>query len=177
MPIRIDYGENVSIKKREEDAMKNLHYQDITNSDAKVFNVATYFRTASDNLCEAENLMKQKERVFGFIEDNPHFKLDYRNVFEDAGSSGLTFDNRVGIQQMLKRADEGNFDILIVENIGRISRKMRMLFDMNARLIERGVGILAIDEELWLPSISLGEIFMKMLDKEMYKRGGMKNVY
>jgi site-specific DNA recombinase len=67
-------------------------------------------------------------------------------TFEDKARSGASILNRDGLLQMMERAKNGAFDVLVTEALDRLSRDMEDLAGIHKRLTFRGIEIRAVHE-------------------------------
>jgi DNA invertase Pin-like site-specific DNA recombinase len=72
--------------------------------------------------------------------------LDVVATFEDRARSGGSILGRDGLMQLMERAREGTFEILVVEALDRLSRDMEDLAGLHKRLSFLGIEIRAVHE-------------------------------
>ena len=114
----------------------------------KQIRIAGYCRISVDEELEKENtsIENQKEIIAKYVTDYfPNSTLDF---YEDRDKSGYTFEQRNGYQKMRPKLMNGYYDILIVKDFSRFSRRnskglgeLEDLRDAGARIISIGDGI------------------------------------
>ena len=114
----------------------------------KQYKIAGYCRISVDEELEKENtsIENQKEIIAKYVTDYfPNSTLDF---YEDRDKSGYTFEQRNGYQKMRPKLMNGYYDILIVKDFSRFSRRnskglgeLEDLRDAGVRIISIGDGI------------------------------------
>ena len=124
---------------------------------AETFNIAGYVRISVDDDPKNKNISieHQREIIKDFVEENfPGSKLTF---YEDRDKSGYTFEKRPGYQQMRPLLMNGTYDILIVKDFSRFSRRnskglgeLEDLRDAGRRIISIGDNIDFPNDDDWI---------------------------
>lgn len=124
---------------------------------AERFNIAGYVRISVDDDPKNKNISieHQREIIKDFVEENfPGSKLTF---YEDRDKSGYTFEKRPGYQQMRPLLMNGTYDILIVKDFSRFSRRnskglgeLEDLRDAGRRIISIGDNIDFPNDDDWI---------------------------
>ena len=88
----------------------------------KVFRCAMYLRLSKedDSIATASNsIVNQEKMIRMYIDD--HDDLVFKKKYVDDGVSGSGFD-RPGFNQMMRDADSGEIDCIIVKDLSRFGR-------------------------------------------------------
>lgn len=83
--------------------------------------VAEYCRVSTTNEEQATSLELQIAHYTNKINDNPNW--DFAGVYYDA-KSGLKSANRKGLNELLKRCNNGEVDIILVKSVSRFGRNL-----------------------------------------------------
>lgn len=116
------------------------------------YNIAGYCRISVDEEMDRENTSIENQKAI--IEDFVHHKFpDSTLVFyEDRDRSGYTFEQREGYQQMRKKLMSHEFDILIVKDFSRFSRRNSKGLVELEDLRDAGIRIIAIGDGIDYPT-------------------------
>ena len=121
------------------------------------FAIAGYCRISVDDELDRDNVSIENQK--SIIEDyvNQKFPGSSLTFFEDRDRSGYTFDQREGYQVMRRGLVSRQFDILIVKDFSRFSRRnsrglveLEDLRDAGVRIISIGDGIDFPNDDDWL---------------------------
>ena len=110
----------------------------------ETFNIAAYCRISVDDEKENENtsIENQKSIISDYVSRTfPGSELTF---FEDRDRSGYTFAQREGYQRMRPQLLSGRYDILIVKDLSRFSRRNGHGLVELETLRDAGVRIIAI---------------------------------
>jgi site-specific DNA recombinase len=103
---------------------------------------AIYARFSSDLQSE-----RSIEDQFALCRDKVRSeKFEVAEFFEDRAKSGASIHNRDGINKLMQAAKRGEFDILVVESLDRISRDQEDLASIYKKLTFAGIAILTVHE-------------------------------
>ncbi len=108
---------------------------------AKKLRIAGYCRTSDNNNPSIEN---QKEKIKDYVDN--FFAEANLDFYEDRDKSGYTFDHRDGYQKMRSLLADGTYDVLIIENLSRISRCTSSVVNELDQLTKSGVRVISIDD-------------------------------
>ncbi len=116
------------------------------------FEIAGYARISVDDEMDRDNVSIENQKAI--IEDyvNKTFPGSNLTFFEDRDRSGYTFEQREGYQKMRKGLMSGRYQILIVKDFSRFSRRnSRGLVELED-LRDAGVRIISIGDTIDFPS-------------------------
>ncbi len=121
------------------------------------YDIAGYCRISVDDELDRDNISIENQKAI--IEDfvKQRFPKSTLKFFEDRDRSGYTFEQREGYQEMRKGLMSHKFDILIVKDFSRFSRRnsrglveLEDLRDAGVRIISIGDGIDFPNDDDWL---------------------------
>lgn len=121
------------------------------------FNIAGYCRISVDEELDRDNMSieNQKNIIKKFVQDTfPNSSLTF---YEDRDRSGYTFQQRDGYQAMRRELMNHQYDILVVKDFSRFSRRnsrglveLEDLRDVGIRIISIGDGVDFPNDNDWL---------------------------
>lgn len=123
----------------------------------EIFDIAGYVRISVDDELDRDNISieNQKAIITDFVKTR--FPGSTLTFFEDRDRSGYTFEQREGYQQMRRGLMSHKFDILVVKDFSRFSRRnsrglveLEDLRDAGVRIISIGDGIDFPNDDDWL---------------------------
>ena len=123
----------------------------------ETFDIAGYCRISVDEELDRDNtsIENQKAIIADFVKDK--FPGSSLSFFEDRDRSGYTFEQREGYQRMRKGLLNHSYDILVVKDFSRFSRRnsrglveLEDLRDAGVRIISIGEGIDFPNDDDWL---------------------------
>lgn len=101
--------------------------------------VAAYARVSTLKEEQEESFETQVAYYTNLIENNDDW--EFAGIFSDQGFSGVSAEKRPGFQKMIKSADNGNIDLILVKSISRFARNaieaqeyLRMLKNLNVEV-------------------------------------------
>ena len=116
------------------------------------FYIAAYCRISVDDELNKENtsIENQKAIIEDYVKTNfPNAELDF---YEDRDKSGYTFEQREGYQKMRRKLFRNQYDILIIKDLSRVSRRNGAgLVELEA-LRDEGIRIIAIGDNIDYPT-------------------------
>lgn len=116
------------------------------------FYIAAYCRISVDDELNKENtsIENQKAIIEDYVKTNfPNSELDF---YEDRDKSGYTFEQREGYQKMRRKLFRNQYDILIIKDLSRFSRRNGAgLVELEA-LRDEGIRIIAIGDIIDYPT-------------------------
>ncbi len=116
------------------------------------FYIAAYCRISVDDELNKENtsIENQKAIIEDYVKTNfPTAELDF---YEDRDKSGYTFEQREGYQKMRRKLFLNQYDILIIKDLSRFSRRNGAgLVELEA-LRDEGIRIIAIGDNIDYPT-------------------------
>ena len=116
------------------------------------FDIAGYARISVDEELDRDNVSIENQK--SIIEDfvTTHFPNSTLTFFEDRDRSGYTFEQREGYQEMRRGLMGHKYDILIVKDFSRFSRRnSRGLVELED-LRDAGVRIISIGDNIDFPN-------------------------
>ena len=118
----------------------------------ETFDIACYARISVDDELEQKNISIENQK--SIIEDyvKHYFPGSRLTFFEDRDRSGYTFEQREGYQEMRRGLMSRKYDILIVKDFSRFSRRnSRGLVELED-LRDAGIRIISIGDGIDFPS-------------------------
>ena len=118
----------------------------------ETFDIAGYARISVDEELDRDNVSIENQK--SIIEDfvTTHFPNSTLTFFEDRDRSGYTFEQREGYQEMRRGLMSHKYDILIVKDFSRFSRRnSRGLVELED-LRDAGVRIISIGDNIDFPN-------------------------
>lgn len=82
-------------------------------------NIAAYCRVSTDKTDQLNSLETQKKFFQEYTEKNHHYLV---KMYADEGISGTKTKNRQQFQQMIRDAERGMFELVVVKDISRFAR-------------------------------------------------------
>ena len=123
----------------------------------ETFNIAGYCRISVDDEQDQKNISIENQKAI--IDDyvKTHFSGSTLTFFEDRDRSGYTFEQRESYQEMRRGLMSHKYDILIIKDFSRFSRRnsrglveLEDLRDAGVRIISIGDGIDFPNDDDWL---------------------------
>ena len=123
----------------------------------ETFNIAGYCRISVDDEQDQKNISIENQKAI--IDDyvKTHFSGSTLTFFEDRDRSGYTFEQRESYQEMRRGLMSHRYDILIIKDFSRFSRRnsrglveLEDLRDAGVRIISIGDGIEFPNDDDWL---------------------------
>lgn len=121
------------------------------------FDIAGYARISVDDEQDQKNISIENQKAI--IEDyvKTHFPGSTLIFFEDRDRSGYTFEQREGYQEMRRGLMQHKYDILIIKDFSRFSRRnsrglveLEDLRDAGVRIVSIGDGVDFPNDNDWL---------------------------
>ena len=123
----------------------------------ETFDIAGYARISVDDEQEQKNISIENQKAIIGDYVRTHFPGSTLTFFEDRDRSGYTFEQREGYQEMRRGLMRHKYDILIVKDFSRFSRRnsrglveLEDLRDAGVRIISIGDGIDFPNDDDWL---------------------------
>ncbi len=116
------------------------------------FDIAGYCRISVDDELDRDNtsIENQKSIITDYVER--HFPGSRLTFYEDRDKSGYTFEERPGYQQMRPKLLSNKYDILIVKDFSRFSRRNSKGLVELEDLKDAGVRIISIGDSIDYPT-------------------------
>ena len=122
-----------------------------------IFNIAGYARISVDDEQNKDNISIEHQKAIIADYVKTKFPGSALTFFEDRDRSGYTFEQREGYQEMRKGLVDHTYDILVVKDFSRFSRRnsrglveLEDLRDAGVRIISIGDGIDFPNDDDWL---------------------------
>ena len=148
--------------------------------------VAAYVRVSTDDDEQLESFQSQKQYYQDKISENRDWVMV--GIYADEAITGTKVDKREGFQEMIRKCQNGEIDMILTKSISRFSRNtqdiikyVRMLRDRNIAIVfeKENINTLDMNGEMLLTilsSLSQGEVEslsenVKMGLKMKMKRG------
>ena len=87
-----------------------------------VFRVCAYCRVSTDNEEQLTSFELQKEHYQHLVGQHPNWNL--LHIFADEGISGTSLKNRVEFNEMIRRCEAGEFDLIVTKSVSRFARNL-----------------------------------------------------
>ncbi|OQB15300.1 MAG: hypothetical protein BWY15_00671 [Firmicutes bacterium ADurb.Bin193] len=100
--------------------------------------VCAYVRVSTKHDLQINSLENQIEYYTRYILRNSNY--EFCGVYSDTGVSGLS-ESRPGLNEMLKKAYNGEIDLIITKSISRFARNTIFLLTTIRKLREAGVDV------------------------------------
>lgn len=115
------------------------------SDDGRTADVVGYVRVSTENQAEhGLGLPIQKSQIEKFCKKHPQARLIH--IYQDAGLSGSTIENRPALLQLLEDAKQGRFNKVIVAKLDRIARDTFYTLWIEKELKKSGVELYSISE-------------------------------
>lgn len=130
------------------------------NIKSKSKRIALYARVSTEEQAlQGYSIDAQKEKIFQYCELYGYTVVD---EYVDAGISGKSIDKRLEVQRLLRDAENGKFDEVVVWRLNRISRSTKDFIDIFERLEKHNVSITSLTEN-FDTSNPMGKFAVQML--------------
>lgn len=104
-----------------------------------------YFRV-STNKVEQKDSLKNQELIFmDYIRNNGY---EFHKFYIDEAITGTGRDERPAFEQMIADVDLGEFDVIVVKELSRLSRNVRISTLLQSLMIETDVRLISIDGQV-----------------------------
>lgn len=105
-----------------------------------------YIRVSTtDQAREGESLYTQRKAIEDFAASQGYKLVE---IYSDEGISGSSIDNRISLKNLLKDAQQGKFDVLIIHRLSRLGRNSRDLLNHVDLLEKSGVKLVSLKEQI-----------------------------
>ncbi len=111
-----------------------------TSIEPKKLKVASYCRVSTAEEIQIGSLENQVIHYTNLIHANPDWQ--FAGVFSDRGKSGTEMSKRPGFNRMLRRAMDGDIDIIICKSISRFARNVVDTLNIIKSLSEKGITVI-----------------------------------
>ena len=108
--------------------------------------VAAYCRVSTDKEDQRNSLAAQQAFFLRYIGEHPDWVLV--GVFADEGLSGTSARRRPQFTEMVRRALEGEVDLILTKEVSRFARNTVDTLQITRQLKARGVGVVFLSDSL-----------------------------
>ena len=105
-----------------------------------ILRVSAYARVSTDKEDQTNSLASQKNYFAEYITRHKNWKLN--KVYYDEGISGTQTKKRMGFQEMIQDAMNGEMDLILTKEVSRFSRNTVDTLSYTRQLKDAGVGVL-----------------------------------
>ena len=109
--------------------------------------VAIYARVSTDDPTQTTSFELQQKYYMDLVSQNPKWTLV--KIYADEGKSGTTTWHRDAFLEMMKDADDGKFNLIIVKNISRLARNVVDFLSTIRKLSEKKIGVFFESEAVY----------------------------
>ncbi|MGF7185316.1 DNA invertase Pin-like site-specific DNA recombinase [Desulfitispora alkaliphila] len=122
--------------------------------------VACYCRVSSEEELRLGSLENQIIHYTNYIRSKPEWI--YAGVYSDKGKSGTDMTKRIGFNRMIRKAMNGEIDIIICKSISRFARNVVDTLDIVRQLTEKDIQVIFEKERLNTKNVS-SSLLIKIL--------------
>ncbi len=108
--------------------------------------LAAYCRVSTDKEDQLNSLSAQRQFFQKYITEHPGWSLV--RVFADEGLSGTSIKRRPQFAEMIRRALDGEIDLIITKEVSRFARNTVDTLQVTRKLKEKGVGVLFLNDNI-----------------------------
>ncbi|MGU3471879.1 recombinase family protein [Paenibacillus sp. D51F] len=131
------------------------------NNREKPLRVAIYIRVSTEEQAEqGYSIDGQDETLRAYCEQKSYDIID---KYVDRGISGKSMEHRLELQRMLKDAQQGKFDMVLVWKMNRLARKMSDLLHIIELLDKHNVSFKSFSEQQFDTSTSSGKFMLHIM--------------
>ena len=114
--------------------------------DSQERNVVIYARVSTEHEAQLSALENQKDWYTPFLEHHPEWKLVHTYI--DEGITGTSAEKRPQFMQMLKDAENGDFDLILTREVSRFARNTVDTLQYTRKLKAIGVEVFFINDNI-----------------------------
>lgn len=107
---------------------------------------AAYCRVSTEKEDQINSLSTQQQFFYEYIVQKRDWSLV--GVFADEGLSGTSIRHRPQFAEMIRRAMDGEIDLIITKEVSRFARNTVDALQVTRQLKEKGVGVLFLNDNL-----------------------------
>ena len=104
-----------------------------------------YVRVSTEE--QAEKGFSINSQIMDLTEYARKNNMEIVSIFKDEGVSGSKFEKRPGLQEMLKSAEKGEFDVLLIYSYSRLGRDNYETEGIVRRLMKKGIEVISLKEQ------------------------------
>ena len=117
----------------------------------ETYRIAAYTRISVDTELDRDNTSIENQKAIIADYCRSHFPTSTVDYFEDRDHSGYTFEQRPGYMELRPKLLDHTYDILMVKDLSRFSRRTGKGLSEFEDLAENGVRIVSIGENVDYP--------------------------
>ena len=110
------------------------------------YRVAAYCRVSTEKDDQLNSLAAQQRFFRSYIAGHSGWSL--RGIFADEGLSGTSVRRRPQFQEMIRRAMDGQIDLIVTKEVSRFARNTVDALQVTRQLKEKGVGVLFLNDNI-----------------------------
>lgn len=114
--------------------------------DGGALRVAAYCRVSTEKEDQLNSLSAQRQFFQRYITEHPQWSLV--DVFADEGLSGTSVRRRLRFAEMIRRAMDGEIDLILTKEVSRFARNTVDALQVTRQLKEKGVGVLFLNDNI-----------------------------
>ena len=118
----------------------------ITNLYQKERNVVIYARVSTEHEAQLSALENQKDWYSPFLEQHPEWHVI--RMYVDEGITGTSAQKRPQFMQMIKDADNGEFDLILTREVSRFARNTVDTLQYTRQLKTKGIEVFFINDNI-----------------------------
>lgn len=107
---------------------------------------AAYCRVSTDKDDQLNSLAAQQAFFQSYVESRPGWRLV--GIFADEGLSGTSLRRRLQFQEMVRRAEQGEIDLIVTKEVSRFARNTVDALQVTRELKAKGVGVLFLNDNI-----------------------------
>jgi len=108
--------------------------------------VAAYCRVSTDKDDQINSMFAQQRFFQSYVTEHSGWTLV--RIFADEGLSGTSVKHRPQFSEMLKKAWNGEIDLIVTKEVSRFARNTVDTLQITRQLKERGVGVLFLNDNI-----------------------------
>lgn len=108
--------------------------------------VAAYCRVSTDKDDQQNSLTAQQRFFNAYIAEHPDWSL--AGIFADEGLSGTSTKHRPQFSEMIRRAMDGEIDLIITKEVSRFARNTVDTLQVTRQLKEKGAGVFFLNDNI-----------------------------
>ena len=122
----------------------------VLEDDETEFKVFAYCRVSTDKEDQRNSLESQRMYFDELRENHPNW-VSFE-LFADEGISGTSLEHRKSFNEMIRRAQKGEANLILAKEVSRFSRNVRDTLNLIHDLDECGVGVYFINNGIYTKS-------------------------
>ncbi len=116
------------------------------NENSKIRKVAVYARVSTEHEAQLSALENQKDWYKPFLAQHPEWQII--RMYVDKGITGTSANKRPQFQQMIKDAESGEFDLILMREVSRFAKNTVDTLQYTRQLKVKGVEVFFINDNI-----------------------------